>query len=145
MSENDPLRRIWLGLGRISILFRLNSGRGWISATGKKAIPMGDGSVLIPDARPITLGLADPAGRSVKGPGDLTGYTSIQITPEMVGAYVAVYTNIECKLDADARKRPEQREFICQVKEAGGIAGFAHTPEMAIEIVRAYTPVRKSS
>lgn len=145
MGENDPLRRIWLALGRISILFRLNSGRAWISRSGKQAIPMDDGSVLIPDARPITLGFADPAGRSIKGPGDLTGYTVIQITPEMVGAYVAVYTNIECKLDEGAKKRPEQKEFICQVREAGGIAGFAHTPEMAIEIVRAYTPVRKSS
>lgn len=146
MSENAVLRVIWLTLGRISILFRLQSGRAWVSREGPKGvIRLDDGSVLIRQPRPITLGFGMPNGRSLKGPGDLIGYTSVRITPEMVGCWVAVFTDIEVKKDAAAHRRKGQENFICQVKAAGGIAGFAHNPEMAREIVRSYSPIRKSS
>lgn len=145
-QENDPLRLIWLALGRICVLFRLQSGRAWISGQGPKGvIAQGDGSTLILDARPVTLGFGRPDGKAVPGPGDLTGWTSIQITPGMVGSYVAVYTNIEAKAEEGSHRRPAQKAFIEQIKAAGGIAGFAHTPEMALEIVSSYSPVRKSS
>jgi hypothetical protein len=145
VSENAVLRTIWLALGRISILFRVQTGRAWISRDGSRAIPLDDGSVIIPNARPITLGFGMTNGRAMKGVGDLIGWTSIQITPDMVGCWVAVFTDVEAKADVDARRRAEQKNFISQVKSAGGIAGFAHSPEMALEIVRSYSPIRKSS
>jgi hypothetical protein len=135
---------VWLALGRISILFRLQTGRAWISADGSKPIRLEDGSIMIRNPRPITLGFGMPNGRAMKGVGDLVGYTSVQITPEMVGCWVAVFTDIETKVDADAHRHPEQKNFVCQVHDAGGIAGFAHSPEMAVEIVRSYSPIRKS-
>ena len=146
MSENTPLRRIWLALGRISILFRVHGGRAWVSRDGPRGvIKLDDGSVLIRNPRPMTLGFGMPNGRAVKGPGDLIGWTSIQITPDMVGCWVAVFTDIEAKVDEQAHRRDEQKNFVCQVKAAGGIAGFAHSPETALEIVRGYAPLRKSS
>jgi len=145
-NENNQLRRIWLALGQMCTLFRLQSGRAWLSRIGPKGVVhQGDGSVLILEARPITLGLGRSNGRAVKGPGDLTGWTSVQVTPEMVGCWVAVYTNIEAKAEEQSFRRPDQKHFISQVQEAGGIAGFAHTPEGALEIVSRYSPVRKSS
>jgi hypothetical protein len=145
VSENTVLRRIWLALGRISILFRIQTGRAWISADGSDPIRLDDGAIMILNPRPITLGFGMANGKAMKGVGDLGGYTSMVITPEMVGCWVAVFTSIEIKEDEDSRRRPEQKSFVCQVQAAGGIAGFAHTPEMAIEIVRSYSPIRKSS
>lgn len=145
MSENTVLRRIWLALGRISILFRIQTGRAWISADGSAPITLDDGSIILRNPRPITLGFGMTNGRAMKGVGDLGGYTSILITPDMVGCLVAVFTCIEVKEDEDAHRRTEQKNFVCQVQAAGGIAGFAHSPEMAVEIVSGYSPIRKSS
>jgi hypothetical protein len=93
----------------------------------------------------MTLGFGMTNGRAMKGVGDLIGWTSIQVTPDMAGCWIAVFTDIEAKADEDAHRRAEQKNFISQVKSAGGIAGFAHSPEMAVEIVRSYFPVRKKT
>jgi hypothetical protein len=157
MSENKVLRAVWLAVGRISRVFRLNTGRGWVPTRGKAkkfkiggvihlqngtTISVHAGDVLVPGGRPIALGFGMPNGRPFEGIGDLVGWTEITITAEMVGFGIAVFTNIETKSSADARKRASQHNVIAQVKAAGGIAGFAHTPEMAREMIVRFTPVR---
>ncbi len=72
------------------------------------------GSVVTQDGRFITFGLC-------VGSSDLIGWTEIEITPEMVGQKLAVFTAVEVKKKG---KKPskEQLNFIRIVSEAGGIA-----------------------
>lgn len=139
-SENTVQRRIWLALGAIgTTLFRLNSGRAWMSNLGPKGVQrMSDGSVMIKAARSIALGMAYPNGDSVTGQLDLAGWTTIEITPEMVGRKVAVATFIDAKRSKGGRTSEEQANMVAQVDRAGGIAGIANSPEVAVEIVESW-------
>lgn len=83
--------------------------------------------------------LQDARGRWVEfglcvGSSDLIGWTTLEITPDMVGKKVAVFTAIEVKT-AKGNPSPEQRNFISRVREAGGIAGIARSPEDARNII----------
>lgn len=138
-TENTVQRLIWLGLGTISRLFRLNTGRAWLSNMGPKGVQkLSDGSVLIKSARSIAIGFAYPNGEPVVGASDLNGWTTVEITPEMVGKKVAVFTAIETKATKGGNKREGQINFCEQVTDAGGIAGFANSPEAAKDIVQGW-------
>ncbi|WP_441280646.1 hypothetical protein [Tardiphaga sp. 862_B3_N1_1] len=99
---------------------------------------MTDGSILIKAPRPVALGLAMTSGDTVPGLSDLTGYTDVVITPEMVGRRVPVFTVIETKATGGGRKREAQINFIQQLQKAGGIAGFAESDAQANEIIDAW-------
>lgn len=144
VSENTVLRQVWLAIGIMSRMFRVNSGMAWVQTRGK---PYRDsnGDVVVPGGRMVTLGFGDTSGDPVAGVGDLVGWTTVTITPDMVGCDIAVFTDIETKSSGDAKKRKAQTEFISLVKQSGGIAGFAHTPEMAVSIVKAFQPVRQKA
>jgi hypothetical protein len=72
------------------------------------------GAVVTQDGRLVTFGLC-------KGSSDLIGWTEVEITPEMVGQKLAVFTAVEVKKKG---KKPtkEQKQFIKIVSDAGGIA-----------------------
>lgn len=140
-SESTVQRRVWGGLAMRrrarATLFRTNSGKAWLSGAGPaKSLP--NGSVLVPAARPVALGLATMDGHTMEGLGDLTGWTDIEITPEMVGRRIPVFTMIETKETGGGRKRKNQINAIQQVHRAGGIAGFAASEEQANEIIDAW-------
>lgn len=137
MSLEAPNQRaIWLALGRLCRLFRLNTGTAWISSMGPKGVRrLDNGSVLILGARSIPLGFADVHGKTVKGVCDLPGLTSVVITPEMVGRTVAVFTSIEVKRSKGGVISDDQKDWCAFVQGAGGIAGFATSPEQAIKII----------
>lgn len=66
-----------------------------------------------------------------KGSSDLIGYTTKEITADMVGKKIAVFTAIEVK-KSDWNKNKKlndheevQKMFIDNVKDSGGLAGFA--------------------
>lgn len=104
-------------------VFRQNVGMAWAGAAKKSG-----NTVTITDARPFHAGLC-------KGSSDIIGWTSVEITPEMVGQKVAVFTAIECKT-ATGRPTPEQTNFLERVRAAGGFAGIARCVEDALEIIR---------
>lgn len=134
-AEGTTQRQIWLSLGTVSRLFRLNTGRGWISSMGPKGVSrLADGSVLIKGARSIALGLSAPSGDPVNGACDLPGWTTVEVTPEMVGKKIAVFTSVECKASKGGRVSPDQQNWMEQVQRAGGIAGVANSPESAKQI-----------
>jgi hypothetical protein len=133
-AESTVLRQAWLAVARWSRLFRLNSGMAWVGKAERRP----DGSVLLHGARPIAIGFGLPNGRPLAGPSDLIGYTEVEITPDMVGRHVPVFTGIETKETGGGRQREEQINFIEQVTKAGGIAGFANTPEAAQSIIRGW-------
>ncbi len=138
-SEGTVQKTIWLGLGTICRLFRVNTGRAYLSNMGPAGVQkLADGAVLIKSARPIAIGFADVRGDPVEGVSDLNGWTTVEITPEMVGKKVAVYTAIETKATKGGRKREGQINFCGQVNAAGGIAGFANSKESALDIVESW-------
>jgi hypothetical protein len=71
-----------------------------------------------------------------KGAGDLLGWRTVTITPEMVGTTVAVFLSIEVKT-ATGRLRPEQQQWLDAVQAAGGIAGVARSVEDAQRLTMA--------
>ena len=64
---------------------------------------------------------------------DYIGWRSLVITQEMVGTTVAQFAGVEVKKPGDKPSK-EQFERIDQVNAAGGIAGWADSPEMGMEI-----------
>jgi hypothetical protein len=109
MNETTILQRIRLALGRVPglRLFRQNVGA-----------------------------LKDEHGRIVRfglhpGSADLIGWRSVEITPDMVGRRVAVFTSIEVKTPT-GRLRPDQANWQAQVEEAGGIAIIARSESDAL-------------
>jgi hypothetical protein len=69
------------------------------------------------------------------GGGDLLGWRTVEVTPEMVGQRVAVFTSIEVKTRT-GKLRPEQEQWMKVVRAAGGIAGVARSVEDAEALVR---------
>lgn len=141
--ENINQRRTWLGLAQLSTLFRLNTGKAWMSSLGPKGVHrLRDGSLQIEAPRPVAIGYAMTSGEPVVGASDLHGWTTIEITPDMVGRKVAVYTSLESKSDT-GRPTAKQRDWIDGVRRAGGIAGVVRSPADGIEIIdgwRSSTP-----
>ncbi len=79
--------------------------------------------------RPVQFGLC-------KGSADLIGWRTVTVTPEMVGAQVAVFLSIEVKTPT-GRLRPEQQQWLDAVQAAGGIAGVARSVEDAQRLTMA--------
>ena len=125
--EADVLKLVMLELSQLgSTVFRQNVGQAWV---GKK-IKMGPNhTVIIEGAMPITMGLTI-------GSSDLIGWTPIEITAAMIGSDVAIFTAIECKRSSGGTTSNKQKHFIRRVKQAGGIAGVAPSPEAAAEIIK---------
>lgn len=140
-SESSVQRTVWLAVAQRTVaratLFRTNSGKAWLSGAGP-AKRMTDGSVLVPAGRPVALGLALTSGDTVPGLADLTGWTSVVVTPDMVGRTLPVFTVVETKESGGGRRRDNQINFVRQVQQAGGIAGFAASEAQAHEIIDAW-------
>lgn len=135
------MRAIWLaacGIGQ-TVLFRLNSGMAWASGGGRVS-RLPDGSVVVPHARPMTLGFGLTSNKPVAGAGDLIGWHSIVVTPEMVGCRVAIFASVECKRTQRGVTSADQVHWQQQVQQAGGIAVIANSPSVAQAALRDYRP-----
>ena len=66
------------------------------------------------DVRKVRYGL-------IPGSGDLIGWKTITITPEMVGTKLAVFTSVETK-SATGKERANQKQWAENVTAAGGIS-----------------------
>ena len=124
MSESDLLREILLHetLGD-SRLFRQNVAQAWVGKVAHRTST----TITLLHPRPLHAGLC-------KGSSDLIGWTSIEVTPEMFGESLAVFTAIEGKFGRRAAT-PEQARFIEAVKRAGGRAGVARSLDEARQIL----------
>jgi hypothetical protein len=125
MNETNLTRAIMLKVGSMLQnvrIFRNNVGTGW---TGK-VIHQGS-RVIIENPRPLHAGLC-------QGSSDLIGWTTVEVTPEMVGAKVALFTAVEVKTPT-GRVSAEQANFIQRVRQAGGIAGEARSEADAIQLL----------
>ena len=77
--------------------------------------------------RPVQFGLA-------KGSSDLIGFKTIEVTPDMIGQKLAVFTSIEVKT-AKGKLTPMQHNWLSCVRKAGGITGVARSVQDAIQII----------
>lgn len=113
MKETEVLKLAQLQATKLgAVTFRNNVGMGWVGKAVKKG-----STVVIQNARPLHAGLCE-------GSSDLIGWTSIEITPEMVGRRIAVFTAIETK-GKRGRRSDAQAKFIQRIKQDGGFAGIA--------------------
>ena len=127
MTESRVLRQILRNHGaRPDLrLFRNNVGTGWAGdqvQRGANSLPirLGPDDVVIRNARPLHAGLCP-------GSSDLIGWRILEITPELVGAQLAVFVAVEVKT---GRQQPtkDQNQFLGAVDDAGGVAGVARSP-----------------
>lgn len=112
-SETELQQRIRLAIGS------LPGFRIWRNNSGK-----------LPDPRTgrwVQFGIASPGGS------DLIGYRSIEVTPDMVGQRIAVFTAIEIKTPT-GRATPAQKHFIDHIRSAGGIAAIVRSTAEALRI-----------
>ncbi len=111
-------------------LFRQNVGLAWAGHAekfpGPRSVRVNAGDVVIRNARPFHAG--------VKGMPDLGGWTSITITPEMVGQRVAISTQVEVKTPTGAA-RDDQERFLNEAAKAGARVGIARDTETARAII----------
>jgi hypothetical protein len=116
MTESTIQSRILRTLGsRPDIrLFRNQVGAAYV---GHKLTDLSD-------ARFIRYGLTP-------GSGDLIGWKSVTVTPDMVGRRLAVFLSVEVKT-ATGRPKPEQVTWKNRVNEFGGIAVIARSEEEAM-------------
>lgn len=113
VSEAAIQQQIRLALSRAGVVaFRNNVGQYVDQKTG----------------RPIQYGLC-------VGSSDLIGWTTVEVTPEMVGTKLAVFTAVEVKAP-NGRATEAQLHFIAQVLKAGGYAGIARSPGDAVAITQ---------
>lgn len=133
MFETNLQKLIMLGVSKLgtTTIFRNNVGMGWIGKSKRISQPTNvklmPGDILIQNGRPLHAGLCE-------GSSDLVGWTERTVTPEMVGKKVAIFTAVEVKTDA-GRVTAQQMNFISRVRQAGGIAGIARSPEEARNLI----------
>lgn len=74
---------------------------------------------------------------NIKGGSDLIGMSTVEITPDMVGKKVAVFTAVEVKMDkfGNYKATAEQKRFIEMVKKKGGIAGVCDSIDDMKELI----------
>lgn len=132
MSESRTLQLIRLAVSRTNArLFRNNVAKGWIGEhklfRRAKTVEVKPGDVLIRRARRLHSGLC-------VGSSDLIGWTPTEITADMVGRTLAVFTAIEVK-SATGSATKEQENFIERVRAVGGVAGVARSEGDALDLI----------
>lgn len=126
--EKELLNEMLLDAAKLAgklILFRNNTGLGWIGTIIKQTKKM----LVLENPRPLHSGLHF-------GSTDLIGWTEVEITPQMVGKTVAVFTAIEGKFGTTTTKK-HQKHFIEKVVNAGGIALVCRHENISDEVLKA--------
>lgn len=125
MNETNITKLILLHISKYttSRLFRNNTGMGWAGKSATKG-----NITYIQDARPLKAGLCT-------GSSDLIGWTTKEITHEMIGQKIAVFTAIEVKTKVGKTSK-EQLNFVDQVRKSGGISGIARSEADAYNIIQ---------
>jgi hypothetical protein len=106
-KEAEIIKKRLLALADNERLFRINAGMGWQGQTVKH-----DGQVII-------LKNPRPFHGAPNGWPDLTGWQTVEITPDMVGQKVAIFTGVEVKAPGD-RMRPDQERLRDVIRRMGG-------------------------
>ena len=96
--------------------------------------------------RTVFFGLGNISKKSNKEfkSSDLIGFTMVEITPEMVGKKLPVFTAIECKKPkwkyAETLREVGQKKFIDVIESNNGIASFVNSVESFVNKILEYRP-----
>ena len=129
MTEAEVKAHIRLAIGELPHVRLFNNpvGEAWM---GEVISGPRQGIVTLDHARRVSFGLA-------AGSADLCGYTTVTVTPDMVGQRLAVFTSMEVKRPT-IRKLPEPQEnWRKAVADAGGFAGMVRSADEARKLVGA--------
>ena len=107
MKESERIREILADLPADQRLFRINSGMGWAGKTVRRTPDL----IILEKPRPLH---AAPEGWP-----DLCGWTEVEITADMVGQCVAVFTGVEVKVTGRLNKK--QAAFRDIITGMGGV------------------------
>lgn len=86
------------------------------------------GMFMTKSGHPIKVGLM------AAGASDLIGFTIVEVTPDMVGNLVPVFTAIEVKTSTGSASE-DQMSFISFVKSVGGIADVARSSDDYLRVL----------
>lgn len=116
MTEKDVANEMF---NAHPFVFRNDNGCGYVGGRVLRIresgmMPIEKGQLVVVNPSKITYGL-------YPGSGDYVGWTPIEITPDMVGKRIAVFTSVEIKTKNDNMSN-RQINWFKRVKEAGGIA-----------------------
>lgn len=127
MTEANLMRSIQLTLGKITNLriFRNNVGTGWVGKSIRNK-----NNVIVENARPLHAGLCE-------GSSDLIGWTTLTVTPEMVGKKIAIFTALEIKNEKGYPTK-NQLNFINVVNNMGGIGAIVRNENEAKQAIKTY-------
>lgn len=128
MTEHEIQQRILLACGKGDTrIFRNNVGTGWVGQAQvirqHCTLQLRPGDVVIRNGRPLHAGLCP-------GSGDLIGWQSTIVTPQIVGQRLAVFASIEVKSER-GRVSAEQQAWDATVRRAGGLSGIARSMDDA--------------
>ena len=127
--ENSIQARIRLAVGKLRDVRLFRNNRGF-AYQGSVVLQTQD-QIILKNYRKMEFGL-------VNGASDLLGWSSVIVTPDMVGRRVAIFTAVEVK-QPGKDMQPEQKQFVRAVREAGGRAGMAVNDWQALDIVEGRT------
>lgn len=113
-------------------LFRCNSGQVW---QGKEVLAECPKCKWKPSVKSIMLLNPRRIHLHEEGFPDTVGFSVVEITPEMVGERIPVFTAIELKTKND-RLRPAQKRFLEGFRNHGTIAGVARAVEDVGRLIR---------
>ena len=124
VQETNIVREIMLAFSKLGLkIFRNNSAQGWAG----ESVALKNGDRLIKNPYPLHAGLC-------KGSSDLIGFKPVEITQEMIGKKVAIFTACEVKTKT-GRATPEQIAFIDMVNKNGGIGMIVRSEEEALNFI----------
>lgn len=128
MKEGNISNLILLAVSKVgSRMFRNNTGVGWQGETKRTTT----GGLIIDSPRPLRAGLCT-------GSSDLIGWTPVEITPDMVGRKMAIFTAVEVKKNS-GRTSKAQLNFMNRIILDGGIAGVATNEVQAVKLIQNFS------
>lgn len=136
MAEAALLKKFMLEYTKLgSRLFRNNVGMAWAGQNHgpektKRTVTVNPGDIILRKARPFHGGFP-------KGSSDLIGWTTIEITPDMVGRECAIFTAVEAKTQY-VSATSQQKAFVRTVNTSGGIAVIARKLEDLLAAVSSF-------
>ena len=107
-NEQEIIKNRLLSLAGNERLFRINAGTGWVGQTVKHSPAM----IILKNPRPFH--------GAPNGWPDLCGWQTVEITSDMVGQKIAVFTGEEVKAGKD-QMRKEQTGFRDIIERMGGV------------------------
>ncbi|MEO5368507.1 MAG: VRR-NUC domain-containing protein [Magnetococcus sp. DMHC-1] len=129
MSNRKNLQNGILRLGQGSLrLFANPCGTGWQG----KIISRTPEYITLQHPRLITFGLCP-------GSSDVVGFKSVEVSEEMTGTKIAVFTAIEIKTDNDTIKE-HQSNFLKIIGNMGGVALIGRDVETVKEHIELWSP-----